>query len=295
LILSHTEEVENGLGDWMATDKVPVAISGRVFLIEALRAWAVLTDSKQEQLAVLMQVYDEVKAFESRFMNEENGDIVWQGSHPSQSGQAMAIFYNLIQSPKLQSLVAESLVRTVEAAQRHITTGMFGIRPLFEALSTINQTDLAWDIVMQTDFPSYGYMLKNNATTIWESWFFSDNTYSQNHPMFSGVVSWMLSHIGGISIAKDAIGADRLIMAPRPPDSSDLTYAHMSLETARGHAICRWKCVANGTMDLSIHCPANTRCLVKLPDGSSPIEVGGGRFSYHVAVSACQANATMIA
>jgi alpha-L-rhamnosidase len=288
LVLNHTTEVENGLGDWMATDMLPVKISGRIFLIEALRAWAVLTDSKEEQLAALSRVDEELNAFQSRFV-KENGDIVWQGSHPTQSGQAMAIFFNLIQSPRLQALVEESLVRTVETAQRHITTGMFGILPLFESLSKINQTSLAWDIIMQKDFPSYGYMLKNNATTLWESWFFSDDTFSHNHPMFSGVISWILSHIGGITVAKDAIGADRLIMAPRPPDGSGLSHADMSLETARGLAICRWKCTVDGRMHLSIHCPANTRCLVVLPDGSNPFEVGGGKFTYNIAASACGA------
>ena len=287
LIMNHTAEVENGLGDWMATDKVPVAISGRIFLIEALRAWTVLTDSKEERLAALTQLDDELNAFTSRFVKDD-GDIVWEGSHPTQSGQAMAIFFDLIQSPSLQALVEESLVRTVENAQRHLTTGMFGILPLFESLSEINQSALAWDIIMQKDFPSYGYMLENNATTLWESWFFSDNTFSHNHPMFSGVISWILSHIGGITVAKDAIGADRLIIAPRPPEGSGLTHAEMSWETARGLAKCHWKCTAGGRMNLSIHCPANTRCCVVLPDGSTPFEVGGGKFTYNISVSACE-------
>lgn len=263
----------------MAVDKVPVEISGRVFLIEALRAWAVLTDSREEQEAALMRLDNELKSFEERFVSE-NGDVRWNGSSATQAGQGMVIWLDLVQSPSLELLVAEKLVASVENYQRHISTGMFGILPLFEALSMINRTDLAWDIVMQKDYPSYGFMLENNATTLWESWFFSNSTFSHNHPMFSGVVSWMLSHIGGINIAPHAIGADRLIIAPRIPGGSDLQHATLSLETARGLAICRWR-VQDDSIYLFLKCPPNTRCLVKLPDDSPAFVVAGGTYQYN--------------
>lgn len=50
----------------------------------------------------------------------------------------------------------------------------------------------------QTDYPSFGYMLSQNASTIWESWFWSDNTYSHNHPMFGSVSQWLLQSLAGM-------------------------------------------------------------------------------------------------
>ena len=49
------------------------------------------------------------------------------------------------------------------------------------ALADAGKTDLAYNSIATETYPSYGYMLNNNhtnATTIWESWFFSDNTFS---------------------------------------------------------------------------------------------------------------------
>ena len=54
------------------------------------------------------------------------------------------------------------------------------------ALADAGQTDLAYHSIATETYPSYGYMLNNNltnATTIWESWFFSDNTFSHDHPV----------------------------------------------------------------------------------------------------------------
>lgn len=288
LVINHTYEVERGLGDWCALDKVPVAISGRIFLVEALRAWILLADSDDEKVATRERLQQELVAFDSRFVSESNGDISINGSHATQAGQALALYYDMIAETRLP-LVVESFVRAVERSDRHITAGMFGVLPLFEALTMINRTDLAWDIAMQRSYPSYGYMLDNNATTIWESWAFSDSRYSHNHPMFSGVASWMTSHIGGIQVAHDAIGSDRLIFAPKPPVTSGLRYARTILDTARGRASCEWQCQMDGTVAVDIVCPVHTRGLVILPDGSDPISVRGGKYHFKASAPACQA------
>ena len=291
--MNHTYEVEHGLGDWMAIEKTPLAISGRVFLVEALRAWAKLSFSDKEKATATAMIRKELREFEHRFLSNETGDISNNGSASTQAGQAFSLYYNMISKAGLPR-VSESLVRAVEKRKRHIATGMFGVLPLFEALASINRMDLAWDIVTQTTYPSYGYMLENNATTIWESWFLSNSTSSQafalshNHPMFSGVASWMLSHIGGVRIAKDAIGADRIIFAPSSPVTSNLKHASTVLDTARGKASCEWKCQTDGTMFIEIACPVNTRGVVVLPDGSAPKAIRGGRYRFRARAPLCQ-------
>lgn len=283
LVMNHTYEVEHGLGDWMATDKLSTVISGRVFLIESLRAWAFLADSADEKVAALKRAHEELRNFDNRFVGD-NGDVVVDGSQPVQSGQSMALLYNLIPNSK-RHLVAESLVRAVERSQRHITTGMFGVIPLFESLSAMNRSDLAWDITMQKTYPSYGYMLENNATTLWESWFFSNDRFSHNHPMFSGVASWMAGHLGGIRVSKGAVGSDRLIFAPTPPAKSGLRFVNSSFDTKRGKASSHWECQMDGTMIIRIKCPVNTRGIVLLPDGSNPRHIRGGIYNYHIAAT----------
>lgn len=68
-----------------------------------------------------------------------------------------------------------------------VTTGSF-VRfcRFLMALADLGATDLAYKSIATETYPSYGYMLNNgnaNATTIWESWSFSDNTFSHDHPV----------------------------------------------------------------------------------------------------------------
>ncbi len=55
--------------------------------------------------------------------------------------------------------------------------------------------------MLQTSYPSFGYMIANNATTVWEVWQWSDNTYSHNHDMMTSVTEWALKHVVGIEQA----------------------------------------------------------------------------------------------
>ena len=60
------------------------------------------------------------------------------------------------------------------------------LRRFLMSLAEAGKTDLAYNSIATETYPSYGYMLNNNftnATTIWESWPFSDNTFSHDHPV----------------------------------------------------------------------------------------------------------------
>ena len=72
----------------------------------------------------------------------------------------------------------------------------------------------------QESYPSYGWMLNNpfaNATTLWESWFFSDNVFSHDHPMFASSEVWLLQSVAGIQPHPAANGMDHVLIKPSPP------------------------------------------------------------------------------
>jgi alpha-L-rhamnosidase len=52
----------------------------------------------------------------------------------------------------------------------HLTTGLIGTKYLFPALSKVDKSDLAFSVATQTTYPSWGYMVENGATTLWEHW-----------------------------------------------------------------------------------------------------------------------------
>jgi alpha-L-rhamnosidase len=69
-------------------------------------------------------------------------------------------------------------------------------------LSVLNQYDqenVAYTMIDRTDYPSYGYMVANNATTLWEVWWFDNDTYSHNHEMFAAVSEYFVKNVAGIA------------------------------------------------------------------------------------------------
>lgn len=104
-------------------------------------------------------------------------------------------------------------------------------------------------------------MLENGATTLWEHWAFSDNTFSHSHPMFGSVSQWFFNWLAGIQPAADAVGFDSIIIAPQPV--ADLRWVRADHETARGRIASRWRRETT-RMVYEIQIPVNASALVIL-------------------------------
>ena len=121
----------------------------------------------------------------------------------------------------------------------HLSTGIFGTKYMLNVLTDLGRPDVAYTIVNQKDFPGWGYMLENGATTLWEHWAFSDNTYSHNHPMFGSVSEWFCKAVAGIAVADDAVGADKILLRPNPV--VNLTWAEGEYHSVRGIVASKWR------------------------------------------------------
>ncbi len=179
-----------------------------------------------------------------------------------QSVQAFALALDMLPEAERPAAL-ESLVRDVnEKHDGHLTTGIFGTKYMLEALSREGRTETAYRIVNQRDFPGWGFMLEQGATTLWEHWKFSDNTFSHNHPMFGSVSQWFYNWLGGIEPAPDAMGFDRILLHPRFVDGLD--WVNCGIDTVRGHVTCNWR-RTGGHIVLTIQVPVNTTAMLDLP------------------------------
>ena len=124
------------------------------------------------------------------FLNDSSGVYAGSGWSGTQCGQAMPLFMQLT-PPDVAGRALGVLAANVEDHARHLAVGAFGVKWLLMALSEGGRADLAFAIMTQRDYPGFGYMMNgtlngvSNATTVWESWPTSSDTYSQNHPMFT--------------------------------------------------------------------------------------------------------------
>lgn len=109
---------------------------------------------------------------------------------------------------------------------KHLNTGIFGTRRLFEVLARYGMNDLAYEIMNQKDYPSFGWWLEQGATTTWERW---DGKDSRNHPMFGGGLTWLYNTLAGVNIDEERPGYRNIIIRPiLVKDLEDIAYSKMT-------------------------------------------------------------------
>jgi len=264
--------LDNGISDHESLAPKPRALTGSAFYYLNLKLFARLAailgkmDDAAEAEARANQI---AAAFNHRFLDEATGryDIA------SQACQAIPLQFGLV-PPAERGRALEVLTADIVAHDKHLTTGIFGTKYMLNALTDSGKGELAYDIVNQKTFPGWGYMLENGATTLWEHWEGSDNTYSHNHPMFGSVSEWFYKALGGIQVAPDAVGFDKIIIRPQP--AGDLTWVKCSYHSVRGKIESSWE-RKNGELRMHVTIPPNTTAIVYVPAKTVETVTEGGK------------------
>jgi alpha-L-rhamnosidase len=210
----------------------------------------------------------------------------------TQGAQLFALWYKL--SPE-DSLSFERYTDEVKRHNGHLATGIFSTKMMFDVLRQHNRNDMAYSIATQKDYPGWGYMLANGATTLWETWRDPGTGVSENHPMFGSVDEWFYRSLLGIN--PDGPGFSKIIIKPQP--AGHLTWAKGSYNSIKGLITSDWK-IEGGKFILNVTVPANTSATVFIPsknggkiregnevlkdvvyqDGYAVVKVGSGMYSF---------------
>lgn len=163
--------------------------------------------------------------------------------------------------------IADNMVRLIENDFKgHISTGVIGCQWLMRGLTEIGRPDLAYGMLQKTDYPSFGYMIKKGATTIWEHWNGDGMERwidSQNHVMLLGdLLIWFYENMAGIKSDDAHPGFKKLIMKPLLIDR--LSHVDCSYHSVHGQITSSWK--KNGaSFQWNITIPANSSATVCIP------------------------------
>ena len=222
---------------------------------------------KAEDKADYKSLSEEIrKAFISKFVQSGTG-VAASGI---QSVQAFALFLDMLPESE-RAAALQHLIQDIENQNGHLTTGIFGTRYMLDVLSREGRADVANAMVSKRDCPSWGYMLDNGATTLWEHWKFSDNTFSHNHPMFGSVSQWFYNWLAGIEAAEDAVGFDKILLHPLFIDGLD--WVKCTYNSVRGPITCNWK--RNGAhVEMEVQVPVNSTAVLQLPSVANVKEGG---------------------
>jgi alpha-L-rhamnosidase len=106
-------------------------------------------------------------------------------------------------------------------------------------------------------------MIDNGATTIWETWKESDNTFSNCHPMFGTVTEWFYRWLAGIRPDPENPGFKKFIINPSTPDG--LEFVNCNYYSPFGEIVSNWKKLQPGAVQYEITIPAKSSANVILP------------------------------
>lgn len=145
-------------------------------------------------------------------------------------------------------------------------------------LSKFGRSDVAYRLLLQEDYPSWLYMVRMGATTIWERWnsiqpdgtIHEPSMNSFNHYAFGCVGEWMFRYVAGIDELEP--GFKRILVRPIP---DGLDFVRASYNSVRGRIAIEWQ-KKGDKFYLKVTIPANTTALVYIPtkDVSSVTESG---------------------
>jgi len=253
--------LDNGIGDHESLAPKPRYLTGSAAYYQSVRLWAQSAKAlgHDGEAAEAEALAEQIKAaFNQKFLRADTG--VYDSG--SQACQAFALYFGLV-PPAEKDRALKALVRDItETHQGHLSTGIFGTKYMLDALTDLGRAEVAYELVNQRTFPGWGFMLANGATTLWEHWEFSDDTYSHDHPMFGSVSEWFYKALAGIKPAPDAVGFDKIIIAPNPV--GDLQWARGSYDSVRGKIISSWR-KSGGEFALAARVPVGATATVVLP------------------------------
>lgn len=210
--------------------------------------------------------------------------------------------YTKMAPESLEPVLVDRLVKDIESRDWHLSTGFLGTPFLLFTLADHGRTDVAYRLLLNETYPSWGYMLSKGATTWWERWngdTGDPSMNSYNHYAFGSVVAWVYRYVAGIDATPDSPAFKDVIIHPRL--DARMTSARGEYDSIYGKITTDWSGTPNGPFSLRVTIPANTSAKVFLPaipgshltedgnpvqaqpeNGSYVVKVGSGSYAFEV-------------
>lgn len=225
-------------GDWLSpegrTDQVLIATAYWAYDATLMRemAHAMGRTADEQKYAAL---FEKIRAaFQKRFVHAD-GFVAGADNSPSpfgvinnpnakshggdtQTGYVLALHMNLLPE-NLRAAAAQKLADKIEANGGLLGTGFLGTPYLLEELTKTGRADLAYHLLMNTQYPSWGYLVVHGATTTWERWNGDQmkndpSMNSYNHYAYGAVADWIYRYAAGVDATPLDAGFHTVVLHP---------------------------------------------------------------------------------
>jgi alpha-L-rhamnosidase len=248
----------SGISDHESLDAKPEALTSSAFYyhhIKLLSEFAGIS-GRLDDATKYGQLADTIKsAILKKFYYMGSGRL----DNGTQAAQIFGLWYGFPPEDEKDAAL-NILTEEIGRNENHLSTGIFATKMLFDVLRRAGRNDIAVKVACNSSFPGWGYMIEKGATTIWETWAYSDNVYSQNHPMFGSVTEWFYRSLLGINAGSP--GFEKIILKPQP--AGNLTFAKGSYMSVHGKISSDWK-ITGGKFFFRTEIPTGTTAEIWIP------------------------------
>ena len=158
--------------------------------------------------------------------------------------------------------VFQTVVDDIKERGNHLNTGIIGTKYLWPVLVMGGENELAYRVATQTTYPSFGYWINNNSTTLIEKW---SGEHSHNHQMFGSITEYFYKFLAGIQSPMEGNtekGYQNIHIEPYVP--KELKYVNATVETVAGTVVSNWKQEPDSFAH-QVSIPANTTATLAIP------------------------------
>lgn len=254
------------LGDWLALDakwpgdettpKDLIATAMLARSIDQLSRMAAWTGRSSDADQWRRQGLKTRTAFAKTYVRDDG--TVGNGSHTS---YILALRLGLVPT-ELRKPAGEKLAADIRRRGGLISTGFLGTPLALDALADVDETRLAFDLLLRTDYPSWGYMVRRGATTTWERWNGDTGDVSMNsfnHYALGAVCAFLYRRVAGVEPIEPGFAHFRVA----PLIDRRIGSAGATLDCVRGRIETNWR-VAGDRVSLAVSVPANSTAEVSM-------------------------------
>ena len=254
--------VEIGLGDWMIAAKAPHLYTTPLGFSDSVLAYEICRMATEMFVAVGdedggayasnlgKELYEAIR---KEYLDISNMTIESQ----CQTAQAMGLYYGIFKECEKEAAFRQ-LLKIIHQNGDKLDSGALGLRVIFHVLAQNGETELAYKMITQGDFPSYGWYAMNGYTTLPEHFVNEKVSWgvSENHHMFGDVVQWFMRYPAGLQVENFET------IKIKPSILKELDFAEASHMLPAGKVAVSWK--RNGKeIALEASWPDSVSCTVE--------------------------------
>jgi len=265
---------DNHFGDWLALDAPPEIPTGGTdmvliatayyYLSACLTAQAATVLGKAEDSKRYQVLADEIKASFQREYLTENGNL----TQHTQTAYALTLYTGLYRDGQGQ-LLADGLERAIQENGGYLNTGFVGTPCLCPVLTRFGKGKLAYQLLLNEEYPSWLYAVNLGATTIWERWnsvlpdghINPEGMNSLNHYAYGSILEWIYRYAAGMEPGQAGWKTIRL----HPVPDVRLGYINASYHSVSGVVKSAWRYQEDGTIAYSFEIPFGVTAELTLP------------------------------